>query len=494
MSGGGGQSTSTQPWKEQRGYLADIFGQAQNLYQQGPQEYYPGATVAPLSDATQQGISALQQSAQGSPQQAAMGSWLGNTLGQGNVNPWSIFDPAQQAAGGLGAAQQMLGQAGQPGSYGQAAGMAGVGGQPFTGAGGLAQAMGFSGSPQPGAMPAATNFLLNQLAGGPQGLGQALNRAGGTIDPAATGQLRDTAGGAFLGSNPYLDDMYQDAAKGVSETFNEQIMPGLNAQFGSAGRTGSGTQALMSGRAAGDAADALAGLSADIYAPAYEAERGRQQQAAGQLGQLGLGTGQLGSDFLRGQQQGAGLAGDLFSRGEQADLGRRGLAGEMFLGAGQQDIGRRGMAADIYTGGLDRQLAAGQGLGQLGLGGLGAMSDLQGNLAQQQYQAGTLTPAFQGMQQQNMQNLLNAGAMTEDQQQRMMDDAMQRWNFSQQAPWQNLSQYANMINQLPGGYGTTSESGGGSRLQGALGGAAAGSALGPWGTAGGALLGGLFGG
>lgn len=64
MSGGGGsQSTNTvtkaDPWSGQQNYLLDIFRQAQQQYQSGGPQYFPGATVTPPSQATLAGQSAV---------------------------------------------------------------------------------------------------------------------------------------------------------------------------------------------------------------------------------------------------------------------------------------------------------------------------------------------------------------------------------------------------------------------------------------------------
>lgn len=58
-SGGGGGGTTTQtttPWAEQQPYLTFGFEQAQNQYNSDNPQYYPGGTVAPLSDLTNQYI------------------------------------------------------------------------------------------------------------------------------------------------------------------------------------------------------------------------------------------------------------------------------------------------------------------------------------------------------------------------------------------------------------------------------------------------------
>lgn len=48
-------STNTsEPWKEQKPYLTEIMGQAQNLYKNNTPQYYPGSTVAGFSPQQEQ--------------------------------------------------------------------------------------------------------------------------------------------------------------------------------------------------------------------------------------------------------------------------------------------------------------------------------------------------------------------------------------------------------------------------------------------------------
>jgi hypothetical protein len=482
--------TSTQtstPWEGQQPYLTDLFSQAQQLYGAGGPQYFPGQTVAPFSPQTQMGMDLTTQRALGGdPSMQGFGNYLSNTFNQQQMDPNQI---AQYGVQGIGQGRDLLQQAGQgaiglPGASQYAGGVT----NPYTSAlmgssgyGGLGEASQFFGQGQ-GALPAATSFAQNMMQ----------TPGGGAIDPAAAQQLGATAGGSYLGSNPYLDQMYDVAAGKVGKSFQEQIMPGIQGQFGAAGRTGSGMQALTSANAAGQAAEQLRGLAGDIYAPAYESERGRQVQAAGQLGQLGLGGGQL-------QLGAGGLAGDIFGQqgqrlGMAADMygQQRGLGQQAMQQAGQLGLGGGQLASQLYGTGMQGMLGAGGSLGQLGVGGMGGLTDLYGQQGQQQFRAGSLAPSYQGMQYGDIQQLMNMGAMNEDQAQRLIQGDMDRWNFQQNAPAQNLGNYANTIYGLPGGYGTqTSTTPGGSRLGGAFGGAMAGSAMGPWGMLGGGILGAL---
>ena len=392
MGGSSSQKSTTKsvPWSGQQPYLEDLFSQGQQLYQGGPQQYFPGETVAPFSPQTMMGMDLMTQRAlMGSPQQTAFGNYLTGQLGQQNIDPNALYGYGQQAMGGIAPGQQMMMQGGA--------------------------------DPLAGGVP--------NLSGG---LGEA-QPLSGSLPQLTAGQLGTTAAGEYLGSNPYLDQMFDTAAGRAGERFNEQIMPGIASQFGAAGRTGGGIHQEIAGNAARQFGRDLQGMAADIYAPAYESERNRMIQAA--------------------------------------------------TGGGQYDLGSRGLGVQ-----------AGQGLGMLGMQGLGQMGDLYGNIAQNQFRAGSLVPSYTDMQYGDIQRLMGVGGMIEDQAQRQMGAAQDRWNFGQGAPWQNLQNYANIVYGLPGGYGTQTTKGpSGSRAQGALGGAmAGGSMFGPWGALGGAVLGGVL--
>ena len=82
-------------------------------------------------------------------------------------------------------------------------------------------------------------------------------------------------------ANPLTSQMFGQAAGDMTEVFNEQILPGINATFAGAGRTGSGLQADALGNAAGELTDSLQGLAANMFGGAAESALGRQMQAAG---------------------------------------------------------------------------------------------------------------------------------------------------------------------------------------------------------------------
>ena len=373
MGGGGSrtQNTVSKPWKGQQPFLSDLFRQAKSQFQQGGPEYYPDSTVIPFSPQTELGLDLTTGRALGGdPVQNQFGGYLAQQLGQQNIDPRLIAQGSMQAASGMIPAQQLLGASGLTGQQ-AAAGItpaqqllqsgAAAGQQAATGIAPAQQLL------QSGAKGMDYDTALS-MAGLPGG-----DLAGGVgLPDVASNQLSTTAGGGFLGSNPYLDQVYDTAADAVTERFSEDILPGINASFGAAGRTGSGAQALMQGRAAGDVAEQLRGLAGDIYAPAYESERERQITTASQLGQLGQ---QADIANLQADLQRRDLASDLFTGGLDRKLAAGGQLGQLGLGGLSSQLSAGGQLGDIGLGGLSSQLSAGSQLGQLGLGGLGTAQD-----------------------------------------------------------------------------------------------------------------------
>jgi len=116
-------------------------------------------------------------------------------------------------------------------------------------------------------------------------------------------------------------------------------------------------------------------------------------------------------------------------------------------------------------------------------------------------QASALAPSIDAGTYQPGQELLQAGSGLQSQQQNEINAAMQAYNYQQQLPYNMLSWYSGLLGQNASPFSSQSSvatmgnNRGMTAAGGALSGAALGSesGLGPWGTAGGAVLGGLMG-
>ena len=222
---------------------------------------------------------------------------------------------------------------------------------------------------------AAGGFAMNALQGqspftqaGMQSLwGSQLGMAG----------LSDTIQGKFLNSNPYLDNMFGAAARATNTQYNNQVMPGVNATFGSGGRTGSNAHQTALDMANQNYNNSMSDMAANIYGNNYANERTNQLNAANQYANLGQSLAQ-GYNALGNTQ-----------------FGQQYTAANLGMDLGQQDYAN-----------IDRLAAVGQ--------------------------------------------------QVEGQGQKVLDDYMNRFNFYQNAPEQNLQRYMGFLSGTPGANAQTS--------------------------------------
>lgn len=104
-------------------------------------------------------------------------------------------------------------------------------------------------------------------------------RTGSPIQQAGNDQYLATLNGDYLNSNPYLDAMYNRAARPLTEQYMNATAPTTQAAFAKAGRYGSGAYDQAQSTNESNLGRALGELSTDIYGRSYESERQRQDQA-----------------------------------------------------------------------------------------------------------------------------------------------------------------------------------------------------------------------
>lgn len=112
------------------------------------------------------------------------------------------------------------------------------------------------------------------------GLGTQRALAGSPLTGAAQGQQLGTINGQYLGSNPYLNNMFQSATQPLVNQFRNAVAPSIASQFSSAGRFGSGAHQQAIQSAEQPLAQGLASAASSIYGGNYENERARQQAAS----------------------------------------------------------------------------------------------------------------------------------------------------------------------------------------------------------------------
>lgn len=260
-------------------------------------------------------------------------------------------------------------------------------------------------------------------------LGQQQGQIGMSGAAGTTGSINFLNNAGDPANNPFFQSAVQSAIRPVTQNFQENVLPSIQSGAIQSGQLGGSRQGIAQGIASRGYLDTVGDITANMGNSAYA----QGLNAVSNAGQLGLGlAGQLG--------QASNTFGNLGSLGSSLyGTALQGNANAANIGQGMQELVQRGQ-----------------------LGGLASIPGLmQGSLVQ-----GNTT--------------LNAGNMYQNQAQ----------NYAN-APYQNISDYLGLLanGAALGGTTSQSQSGGGSRLTGALGGGMAGSMFGPWGTAIGAGLG-----
>ena len=120
------------------------------------------------------------------------------------------------------------------------------------------------------------------------GLAEARARTGSPLIPAAQTQALSTIQGDRLSAgNPYFADMMRSAARPVVSEFNTAIRD-IGARTAGAGRYGSGAMGEMESQASENLANALSSRGSELAYQNYATERGRQDQAIGNAGNIAM--------------------------------------------------------------------------------------------------------------------------------------------------------------------------------------------------------------
>lgn len=105
---------------------------------------------------------------------------------------------------------------------------------------------------------------------------------GSPVNDAASGELQKTLNGSYLNSNPYLAKQYDSAARGITDNYNQSVVPQLTALDARSGSFGNSGVASATGTAQGQLAKNLGDVATNLYGNDYANERNRMQTAVSQ--------------------------------------------------------------------------------------------------------------------------------------------------------------------------------------------------------------------
>lgn len=415
-SGGGSKNqtitTTNQPPAYLLPYLQNAASGATSVYNSGGPQYFPGQTLAPQSQATQDALQGIIARAKtGSP----LVSTAQNYVQQGLQQPIS----------------SNLGSVSNP----------------------YASSVYNGSATNPYATPVATNQATNPYAT-PVNANMGANPYATAVTSGTQAQNPyASASNPFGGdTNPYLDQTFQHAL--------QQAQSGVESQYARAGRNIGASAPVM-----GDIASQLA---TQIYAPAYENERNRQLQYQTQLNDIGSGAfenqqaRQLQSG-LAAQGIGANTFNQQGSQNLQAALAGQSIGAQGYENARSQGLqaalAGQGIGANTFDQSQAQQLQAalaGQNIGAQGFENSQnrQLSDLQSQRSFMDSLLGYASP-LAAQDYANLAQLQGAGANQDLYAQQQINDAMNRWNYNQNLPTQTTNNYINQLSQLAGNAGGT---------------------------------------
>ena len=102
---------------------------------------------------------------------------------------------------------------------------------------------------------------------------------GSDLSRAAQSELTNTINGKYLNSNPYLSQAINVATQPIKDAFSGEVMPGIDSNFSSAGRYGSGLQGQLYNDANAQLGQQIGNVSTNMSYQNYGDERQRQMQA-----------------------------------------------------------------------------------------------------------------------------------------------------------------------------------------------------------------------
>ena len=266
---------------------------------------------------------------------------------------------------------------------------------------------------------------------------------------------QDAATKALSGQvdNPYLTDMAKGAADVATENYLRSVAPAMRSGARMSGMYGSSRQGIAEGLAQSDLNNQVLRASTDLFGGAYE---NAQQRAAAMAGQMaGLDT----QRDISGAQ--LGLQGQIANQNAALQAGQLGL--NTAQGLAGYDLGRQGLGLDAASLAQQGSMQNAGFANQANQANLGASLDWaglqqQGNLAnagfQQQTNLANADNWLQGqglnMQGANMaaQNQLAGAGALQGASQIPFQNLQNLYGIGtqqQQAPWNQLGQYANLL-------------------------------------------------
>lgn len=486
-------TTKVEPWDGAKPYLLENYKKFDELIKSGAPKQFEGSTVANQSNAT---LDALN----GTENLARNGNTSALTNATNAVNGVMTQGTNTQANSTLSQLQQQMNFGTNP-TDAIAKGIANgstVGQNYSNGAAGTAAGLQNYSNGAISQFQGMANYLNPALAQS-QGYGNYTNAAAGlqsnqanslaqTNNPAMD-FLKNTAAGANVGNNPYLDRMVSNQQDAIANKLKNITNPGIDSQAASLGRMGSAAYATQRNNAESTAANGMAKVATEAYQAQYNQDTANQLNAAGQYGnfanqdvanRLNANQALAGTDAQQQQLRQAGTS--LYGNLADAQQSQRFNAANSLSNAyDSQQAARLGANAN-YAGILDSQQSARQNAlnsnrdfqlaganlastnyqnnianmlsgNNQRLNAANAANNQQNAVADQRLNAAGMAGQTYANQYLPYQQLAGVGEARDTRAQDVLNAEIAKWDYDQQLPMQNIANFTNLLNG--GGYSNT---------------------------------------
>jgi hypothetical protein len=439
-------TTTTQaPWDPTKDPRQLGLDEAVKLYQSGGPKFFPGRPSGggPSAATTALANDVINRGKAGSPTAQAANSYLTSLFANpqaeapqgrpGANNPLGARSSAGSSGGGIDPNStynpelySLMQQGAQDNPYLKAFLDANINTENNPGTGSTPAGMG---GPNPNNLSGAN--MVFGANGSATPVGAVGQNAAFVSDP----YIKDVLDGKFLNEgNPYTSGLVDQINAQITKAYNENQVPTINAEANAHGRFGSDTWAGLQANANGQFSQNLSTADSQVLQSDYESERARMMQALG----LASGNDQAKMDDATkraGIQASANSSAAGISAQLQAEMDQHNIERQQNLLSAIGQYSGDTHANQSYLAGLAQQLSSDR---TAALGAVPAISNLDMNDLQ------TALATQKGLDAQKAAAAAN---------QRNYD--MQKWNFEQQQPYNNLSNLGKYINEFGGGFGTT---------------------------------------
>lgn len=438
-------TTKVEPWDGAKPYLLDQYKNFNDLITKQNPKPWSGPLIADQSQATKDSLNQAEQIARNGDTSALTNATnaVNSVMNQsGNTQANQTLSSLQNGVN-LGtnpsnsyATNVMNGGASNaPGQFNQA----------FSNPA-LSQASGMNGYTN-----AASGLQQNQA-----------NQLANSSNPAAGSYLQQTASGANVGSNPWLQQNIANQQASIADQLKNVTTPGIDSQAASLGRMGSSAYASQRNNADATAAKAMSEVATNALTNQYNQDVAAQQNASSLYGNLynqdqqsRLAANQALASTDAQQQQlrqaGTSLYGDLANSQEATRQNAANSLNSQFNQNNAFQMQGANLASNNYQSNIANML----GIRDQQMNAANSALSAQNALAGQKLQAASQAGQTYQNQYLPSQALSGVGTARDNYNTGSLQAQIDQWNTAQQQPLTNIGNFVNLLNG--GGYSNTTQ-------------------------------------